>query len=107
MEQMVILLAPFAPHIAEELYHALGHETSVCDARWPQFDEKFLVESTVTLGVQFNGKVRFSMAFAADAKPDEMVAQVVNSEEAKRFLEGHDIVKTIAVPGRIVNIVIK
>ena len=107
LEQTVILLAPFAPHIAEELYHALGHETSVCDARWPLFDEKFLVESTVTLGVQFNGKVRFSMAFAADAKPDEMVAQVVNSEEAQRFLEGHDIVKTIAVPGRIVNIVIR
>ena len=107
LSQLPVVIAPFAPHIAEELWSALGNSSSVCDASWPVFDEKYLVESTVTLGVQFNGKVRFSMAFPADAKSDEMVAQVVNSEEAKRYLEGHDIVKTIAVPGRIVNIVIK
>ena len=107
LSQLPVVIAPFAPHIAEELWSSLGNESSVCDASWPVFDEKYLVESTVTLGVQFNGKVRFSMAFPADAKSDEMVAQVVNSEEAKRYLEGHDIVKTIAVPGRIVNIVIK
>jgi leucyl-tRNA synthetase len=107
LSQLPVVIAPFAPHIAEELWSALGNESSVCDASWPVFDEKYLVESTVTLGVQFNGKVRFSMAFPADAKSDEMVAQVVNSEEAKRYLEGHEIVKTIAVPGRIVNIVIK
>ena len=107
LSQLPVVIAPFAPHIAEELWSALGNNSSVCDASWPVFDEKYLVESTVTLGVQFNGKVRFSMAFPADAKSDEMVAQVVNSEEAKRYLEGHDIVKTIAVPGRIVNIVIK
>ncbi len=107
LSQLPVVIAPFAPHIAEELWSALGNNSSVCDASWPVFDEKYLVESTVTLGVQFNGKVRFSMAFPADAKSDEMVAQVVNSEEAKRYLEGHEIVKTIAVPGRIVNIVIK
>ena len=107
LSQLPVIIAPFAPHIAEELWSSLGNSSSVCDASWPVFDEKYLVESTVTLGVQFNGKVRFSMAFPADAKSDEMVAQVVNSEEAKRYLEGHEIVKTIAVPGRIVNIVIK
>ena len=107
LSQLPVVIAPFAPHIAEELWSSLGNSNSVCDASWPVFDEKYLVESTVTLGVQFNGKVRFSMAFPADAKSDEMVAQVVNSEEAKRYLEGHEIVKTIAVPGRIVNIVIK
>ena len=107
LSQLPVVIAPFAPHIAEELWSSLGNNSSVCDASWPVFDEKYLVESTVTLGVQFNGKVRFSMAFPADAKSDEMVAQVVNSEEAKRYLEGHEIVKTIAVPGRIVNIVIK
>ena len=107
MEQMIVLLAPFAPHIAEELWSALGHDSSVCDASWPVFDEKYLVESSVTLGVQFNGKVRFSMAFPTNAKPEEMVALVLASDEAKRYTEGHSVVKTIAVPGRIVNIVLK
>ena len=107
MQQMVVLLAPFAPHMAEELWNAMECEGSVCDATWPQYDEKYLVESTVTLGVQFNGKVRFSMAFPVNATPQEMTAQVLASEQAQHYTEGHEIVKTIAVPGRIVNIVIK
>ena len=80
---------------------------SVCDAQWPQLDEQYLVESTVRLGVQFNGKVKFSMDFPAEATPEEMVAQVMNAEEAQRFLQGMQVVKTIAVPKRIVNIVVK
>ena len=107
MADAIVLLAPFAPHIAEELWQAVGGTGSVCDAQWPQLDEQYLVESTVRLGVQFNGKVKFSMDFPAEATPEEMVAQVMNAEEAQRFLQGMQVVKTIAVPKRIVNIVVK
>ena len=107
MDQMVTLIAPFAPHIAEELWQALGHATSVCDAPWPTHDEKYLVESTVRLGVQFNGKVKFSMEFPADATQQQMIEQVMQAPESQRYLQGVQVVKTIAVPGRIVNIVVK
>ena len=107
LEQLVELIAPFAPHIAEELWHALGNSSSVCDAPWPEFDAKYLVESSVKLGVQFNGKVRFAMDFAADATPDDMVAQALAAPEAQKYLEGKQVVKTIAIPKRIVNIVVK
>ncbi len=107
MTQIVALLAPFAPHMAEELWEALGQEGSVCDAQWPVFDEKYLVESSVQLGVQFNGKVRFAMQFPADATPEQMVEMALAAPEAQKHLEGKQIVKTIAVPKRIVNIVVK
>ena len=107
LEPMVILIAPFAPHIAEELWEALGNEGSVCDAQWPQYEEKYLVETSVKLGVQFNGKVRFDMLFPADATPEQMVEMVTTSPEAQKHLEGMQIVKTIAIPKRIVNIVVK
>ena len=107
LEKMVALIAPFAPHVAEELWEALGKEGSVCDAAWPEFDEKYLVESSVQLGVQFNGKVRFAMQFPADATPEEMVQMALSAPEAQKHLEGKQIVKTIAVPKRIVNIVVK
>lgn len=107
MTQIVALLAPFAPHMAEELWEALGQEGSVCDAQWPAFDEKHLVESSVQLGVQFNGKVRFAMQFPADATPEQMVEMALAAPEAQKHLEGKQIVKTIAVPKRIVNIVVK
>ena len=107
LSQAVALISPFAPHIAEELWEALGHDTSVCDAEWPSYDEKYLVESSVRLGVQFNGKVKFSMDFPADATPEQMVAQVLAADEAQRFLQGMQVVKTIAVPKRIVNIVVR
>jgi len=107
LEPMVILIAPFAPHIAEELWEALGNEGSVCDARWPQHEEKYLVETSVKLGVQFNGKVRFDMLFPADATPEQMVEMATSAPEAQKHLEGMQIVKTIAIPKRIVNIVVK
>ena len=107
MKQIVALLAPFAPHMAEELWEALGQEGSVCDAQWPSFDEKYLVESSVQLGVQFNGKVRFAMQFPADATPEQMVEMALAAPEAQKHIEGKQIVKTIAVPKRIVNIVVK
>ena len=107
LEPLAVLIAPFCPHIAEELWEAMGHTTSVCDAQWPVFNEKYLVESTVKVGVQFSGKVRFTMEFAADATPQQMIDQVMAAAESQRYLEGKNVVKTIAVPGRIVNIVVK
>ena len=107
LEPMVILIAPFAPHIAEELWEQMGNEGSVCDAKWPQYDEKYLVETSVKLGVQFNGKVRFDMLFPADATPEQMVEMVTSAPEAQKHLEGMQIVKAIAIPKRIVNIVVK
>ena len=107
MEPLVTIIAPFAPHIAEELWEALGHKTTVCDAQWPECEEKYLVESSVKLGVQFNGKVRFALDFPADATPDQMISMVTAAPEAQKYLEGMQIVKTIAIPGRIVNIVLK
>ena len=107
LESLVILIAPFAPHIAEELWEQMGNESSVCDAQWPQYEEKYLVETSVKLGVQFNGKVRFDMLFPADATPDQMVEMATSAPEAQKYLEGMQIVKTIAIPKRIVNIVVK
>ena len=107
LTQLAVLIAPFCPHIAEELWEALGNTGSVCDAKWPEFDEKYLVESTVKVGVQFCGKVRFTMEFPADATKEQMIDMVMNAEESQRYLAGKEIVKQIAVPGRIVNIVVK
>ena len=107
LEPLIILIAPFAPHIAEELWEQMGNESSVCDAQWPQYEEKYLVETSVKLGVQFNGKVRFDMLFPADATPDQMVEMATSALEAQKYLEGMQIVKTIAIPKRIVNIVVK
>ena len=107
LQTLPVLIAPFAPHIAEELWEALGGEGSVCDAKWPQYEEKYLVETSVKLGVQFNGKVRFDMLFPADATPEQMIELATSAPEAAKYLEGMDIVKTIAIPKRIVNIVVK
>ncbi|MCQ2223651.1 MAG: class I tRNA ligase family protein, partial [Bacteroidaceae bacterium] len=107
LEPLAVLIAPFAPHIAEELWEAMGNTTSVCDAQWPELDEKYLVESTVKVGVQFCGKVRFTMEFAADATSQQMIDQVMAAEESQRYLKDKTVVKQIAVPGRIVNIVVK
>ncbi len=107
LQTLPVLIAPFAPHIAEELWEAMGGEGSVCDARWPKWEEKYLVETSVKLGVQFNGKVRFDMLFPADATPEQMIELATSAPEAAKYLEGMQIVKTIAIPKRIVNIVVK
>ena len=107
LEPLVTLLAPFTPHIAEELWHELGHATTVCDAPWPKFDESFLKEDSMTLSISFNGKTRFTLDFPADATKDQIQTAALASEQAQKYLEGKQIVKVIVVPGRIVNIVIK
>ena len=107
LQQVVVLLAPFAPHIAEELWHTLGNQTTVCDAPWPKYDEQYLKEDSQTLSISFNGKTRFTLDFPADASKDTIQETALASEQAQKYLEGKQVVKVIVVPGRIVNIVIK
>ena len=105
-EIFVKLLAPFAPHISEELYHLLGHNTSVCDAPWPIFDEKFLKESLAKYAVSFNGKVRFTMELPADMDKEKVGETVLADEQTKKYMDGKEVKKLIVVPGKIVNIVL-
>ena len=104
---LVRLIAPFAPHIAEELWHLLGNQGTVCDAPWPEFDEKYLVESTVQMTVSFNGKARFQMQFAADADNKTVEDAVMADERSAKYIGEKSVVKVIIVPKKIVNIVIK
>ena len=106
IETLIVLIAPFAPHIAEELWQMSGHETTVCDAKWPEWDEQYLVENTVKLGVAFNGKTRFDMEFPADADNETVQQAVLADERAQKYIEGKPIVKVIIVPKRMVNIVL-
>lgn len=105
LEQFVVVLAPFAPHICEEIWEALGHNTSVCDAQWPAFNEEYLKEDTVTYTISFNGKARFNMNFAADAERSEIEKSVLANENTKKYLEDKAVKKIIVVPKKIVNIV--
>ena len=105
--QLVVLIAPFAPHIAEELWEQLGGEGSVCDAQWPEWDEQYLVENTVKMGVAFNGKARFEVQFPADADNATIEAAIRADERTAKYVEGKQIMKVIIVPKRMVNIVVK
>ena len=107
LEPLAVLIAPFAPHMAEELWqHALGHTKSVCDAAWPVCEEKYLVENTVKYPVSFNGKVRFTMELAAGLTKEEIEAAVRGAEQTQKQLDGKEPKKVIVVPGKIVNFVI-
>ena len=107
LKTLVILIAPFAPHIAEELWEMLGEQGSVCDAKWPTWNEEFLVESQAKMGVAFNGKTRFEIQIAADADNAAIEALVRADERTAKYVEDKQIVKIIIVPKRMVNIVIK
>lgn len=107
LTDLVKLIAPFAPHIAEELWHRLGNDGTVCDAQWPEFDEKYLVESTVQMTVSFNGKARFQMQFAADADNKTIEDAVMADERSAKYIGDKSVVKVIIVPKKIVNIVVK
>ena len=107
LEPLVVLLAPFAPHIAEELWQkALGHDTSVVDAAWPEYNEDYLRESTVIMAVSFNGKARFNISVAADASAEVAQATALADPAAAKWLDGKTVRKVIVVPGKIVNIVV-
>ena len=103
---LVRLIAPFAPHIAEELWEALGHTTSVCDSEWPEFNEEYLKENSITYSISFNGKTRFTMDFPLDATPEQIQQAVLANEKAQSYIDGKDIRKVIVVPKKIVNIVL-
>jgi len=106
LSDLVVLIAPFAPHIAEELWHALGNEATVCDAKWPIFNEAYLVETTATYAVSFNGKTRFSMQVPADTDRNEVERLALSNPNAEKWIEGKTPKKVIVVPNKIVNIVI-
>lgn len=106
LEKLVVVVSPFAPHIAEELWHALGNETSVCKAEWPEFNEEYLKEDNVTYAVSFNGKARFNIEVAAETPREEVEKLALSHEGAQKWLEGKSIKKIIVVPGKIVNIVV-
>lgn len=107
LTDVVGLIAPFAPHIAEELWHALGNSGSIFDACWPEYNEKYLVESTVQMGIAFNGKRRFEMQFAADADNAAIEQAVMADQRTTKYIDGKQIVKVIIVPKRMVNVVVK
>lgn len=107
LTDVVGLIAPFAPHIAEELWHALGNSGSIFDACWPEYNEKYLVESTVQMGIAFNGKRRFEMQFAADADNAAIEQSVMADQRTAKYIDGKQIVKVIIVPKRMVNVVVK
>lgn len=106
LEPLVILLAPFAPHISEELWHVLGHTTTVCDAPWPIHNEEYLKEHSVTYAISFNGKARFSLELPADWSREEVEKSALEHENSAKWLNGKSPKKVIVVPGKIVNIVI-
>ena len=107
MKTLVVLIAPFTPHIAEELWEMLGGEGSVCDAKWPKWNEEYLIESQAKLGVAFNGKTRFEIQLPADADNALIEQAVCADERTAKYTEGKQIVKVIIVPKRMVNIVCK
>ena len=106
LEPLVVLMAPFAPHIAEELWHQLGHEESVCDAQWPVCDDRYLVEDTVKYPVQFNGKMRFTVDLPATCTQDEAIAAIKAMPEGQKWMDGKEPRKVIFVPKKIINIVL-
>jgi leucyl-tRNA synthetase len=106
LEKLVTILAPFAPHVSEELWHMMGHTTSVCDAQWPTFDASILVENTFDYPVSFNGKTRFKLELPLDMSIPDMETLVKNHEQSAKWLEGKSIKKVIIVPGKIINVVV-
>ena len=106
LEPLVILLTPFAPHISEELWHQLGHDTTVCDAQWPTYDEAYLVERTVTYVISFNGKARYNLDLPVGISREEAEKVALTHENSAKWLAGKTVKKVIVVPGKIVNVVV-
>ena len=107
LEQLIILLSPFAPHITEELWEALGHKESITYAAFPEYVEAYTIENTCTYAVSFNGKTRFTVELPLDMPREEVDAHVRSMEQTAKYVAGGNIVKVIVVPGKIVNIVVK
>ena len=106
LEPLTVLLAPFAPHIAEELWHQMGHDTTVCDAPWPAYNEEYLKEKSVVYAISFNGKARYNLELPADISREDAEKAALTHENSAKWLEGKTVRKVIVVPGKIVNIVV-
>ena len=106
LSDLVVVIAPFAPHIAEQLWHDLGNTSSVCTARWPSFNEEYLREDSVTMAVSFNGKARYNITVPADMAAADVEAVALSHEGAAKWLDGKTPRKVIVVPRKIVNIVV-
>lgn len=106
LQELVTLLAPFAPFVSEELWSALGNTTSVCDAKWPAFNEEYLAEDSFKYGVAFNGKVRFELEFSADAVQADVEKAVLSHELAQKWLDGKTPKKVVFVPKKMINVVL-
>ena len=106
LELVVLMLSPVVPHICHALWHALGHTGAIVDCRWPSFDADALVQDTITLIVQVNGKLRGKVSVAADAQREAIEAAVLNEENVCRHIGEQPVKKFIVVPGKLVNVVI-
>jgi leucyl-tRNA synthetase len=106
LEPLIVILSPFAPHIAEDLWHALGNDGTVCDAKFPTWNEEFLKENSVKYPISFNGKVRFTLELPADMLPADVEKTALENAQTEKFLDGKAIKKIIVVPKKIVNIVV-
>ena len=107
LEQLLVLLSPFAPHVTEELWEALGHKESISYASFPEYVEAYTIENTCTYAVSFNGKTRFTVDLSKDMSREDVEAYVRGLEKTAQYVDGGNIVKVIVVPGKIVNIVVK
>jgi leucyl-tRNA synthetase len=106
LESLLILLAPYAPHIAEELWHQLGHQSTVLDARYPLFEEKYVIESSKEYPISVNGKTRTTLNISLDAAQLDVEKIVLENEVIKKWLEGKAPKKIIYVKGKMVNVVV-
>jgi leucyl-tRNA synthetase len=101
------MLSPFAPHLAEELWHQLGHKESICSAPWPMYDPELAKESELTIAVQVNGRLRDKITVPADAAEAAVKEKALASDKVKANIEGKQVVKQIYIPQKLLNIVVK
>ena len=106
-EIYVLLLSPFAPHLAEELWERLGHSTTLAYEAWPEYDQKYLIEDTIRYAVQVNGKLRDTFEISTDATQDEILRKAKSLEKIMKYIHGKTMVKEIVVPKKLVNLVVK
>ena len=107
IEGLVQLLSPICPHVAEEMWHDLGHNESIAKSSWPKYDEAKIVDNVVVYAVSVNGKLRDKIEIEADASKEDVEKKALESQKVKNYTDGHEIVKIIVVPKKIVNIVVK
>ena len=106
-DTLTVLIAPFCPHMAEELWEMSGHTGTVCDAKWSEFNEDYLKEDSMKMMVAFNGKARFQMEFPVGTAQQAIIDAAMADPQSQKWLEGFQVVKTIVVPGKMINIVLR